>query len=276
MIPVFAAIFMVWLYVVRPSDWPKSRADLNNPRAIAWPLLIFSVQLVLVAFCLAVGRGIGGLMDFQPPLPIFFSVLLSLLGVSVARLLQPKDASYIFRMPGQELGIGAGILDIGVPAMPGQSDEAAYIEGVMMHLADLGPKRAPRELIEEIVTAVAQDGMARPVLSALSSSRGDTVVQVQMQAMLALRPDVAGAVTGLGLIGKSITRALSTWVPQIIEDTARDALALIERMPGIVDELPSASRLEAAANAIGTGGSAAEALRLLSQRLSDAHAARAA
>ncbi len=268
-VPAFAAIFMLWLYVVRPFDWPQTPEAWRTPRAIAWPLLVFSTQMVLVTFCIILGRGMAAVAGLHPPLPGLLPILISMLGVTTARLLQPPEANYAFRGPGQGLEIGSGILDVSVPPMPGQPVDAAFVEGVLMHLSDLGPRQAPREAIAEVVSSVEKAGMGAPVLKALAASRGDTVVQAQAQAMLALSPIIARGVTGEGLIGKSITRALSTWVPQVIEDTARDALALVEIMPSAAAEMPSATRLEAAAKAIAGGGpAAAEALRELSARVS--------
>lgn len=267
-VPLFASIFMLWLFVVRPNDWPQTAEAWRTPRAIAWPLLIFSAQFIVAGFCLVVGTGIGGILGFQMPLPLTFCILVSLLGVALARFLQPEDAAHIRRAPGHELGIGAGILDIGVPQMPGQPAEAAYIDSVMMHLSDFGQKRAPREDVAQMVMAVEKADMARPVLNALIASRSDILAQKQMQSMLALRPSVAKSVKGEGLVGKAVTHALSTWVPQVIEDTAKDAKALLKKFPAVAEELPSPVRLEAAAKSLGAQNpSAAEALRALSNSL---------
>lgn len=249
-VPVFAVIFMLWLYVIRPLDWPQTPEAWRNPRALAWPLLIFLIQIVLVTFCLTIGRGIAGITEFQPPFPLTLSILISLLGIATARLLQPVDAKYAFRGPGQELGIGAGVLDIGIPEMPGQPAEAAFVEGVLMHLADLGPGPAPREAIAEVVTAVEKSGMGAPVVKALADARGDTIIHAQAQAMLALSPGIARSIVGTGVISKSLTRAVSTHTPQIIEDTVQDALTLIDLMPDIAAELPDETQLNAAAKDI--------------------------
>jgi hypothetical protein len=274
-VPAFAAIFMLWLYVVRPFDWPQTVSGWLVPRAIAWPLLIFSVQMILVCFCIAVGRGMSELAGVHPPLPTILPILISMLGVSVARLLQPEGALYLFRGPGTELAIGSGILDIGVPPMPGQPADQAFVEGVLMHLADLGPQRATRDEIEAVILAVETSGMGEKVLKALANSRGDTVVQAQAQAALALRPMMARAVFGQGIIARSVNRALSTWVPQVIEETARDALALLDFMPSAVAELPNSARLTAAANSV-MGDSAVEALRELAARVAAREEASAA
>lgn len=266
-VPVFTIIFMVWLYVIRPDDWPKTREAWRSPRAIAWPLLILAVQFVLVTFCIIVGRAMGGVLDITPPFPLMLTVLISFLGIALARLLQPKGARYTLGAK-KSLSIGSGVLEIGVPAMPGQPAEDAYVEGVMMYLADFGSKKASRQEIAEIVSEIEKAGMARPVLAAFMASRNGGIAQTQAQSMLALRPSVAKKVSGEGVVGKTVTKALSTWVPQIIEDTARDAKTLLSKVPGIADELPSSGRLEAAADSIATGNpNAAEALRALSNSL---------
>jgi len=267
-VPLFAAIFMLWLNVVRPGDWPQSARAWRTPRALAWPMLIFYVQMLVVAFCLVMGRAMGGMIGFQPPLPLAFTLLVSLLAISTARLLERKGDRPVVHIPGDSLSIGAGILDIGVPEMPDQPPERAFTEGVLAMLADLGPRRAPRDKIAPILDQVVEAGMVRPVLEALNKMRGGLAPHAQAQAMLALRPDVARDVFGEGLIGKAVNRALSTWVPQVVEETANDARALLKELSGVSEELPSASRLQTAANAIETGSpAAAAALRALGDDL---------
>lgn len=267
-IPAFAVIFMLWLYVVRPQDWPQTPEAWRTPRALAWPLLILSGQMVLIGFCLVVGAGLGGILQFHAPLHLFLCLLISCLGVSVARLLQPEDARYLSHIPGEQLGIGAGILDIGVPMMDGQAGEMAYTQDIMMHLADFGQKPAPRAEIVALAAQVEKDNMARPVLSALIDSHQTMPSFTQLQSSLALRPQVAKSISGEGLVGKAFTHTLSSWVPSLIEDAAKDARALIRKVPKIAAEFPSPVRLEAAAKSVSAGNpSTAEALRALGASL---------
>jgi hypothetical protein len=84
--PIFVAIFMLWITVMRPSVWAKATAQ-GTPAALAVLLgSITLVQTLLVVLAFAIGRGMGGLvgnLSMQPWVP----VLISLLSVPAARIL---------------------------------------------------------------------------------------------------------------------------------------------------------------------------------------------
>ncbi|MFM2354837.1 MAG: hypothetical protein RLZZ528_573 [Pseudomonadota bacterium] len=85
-LPVFVAIFVLWMTLMRPSVWAKATAD-GTPLALAARLgLVALVQVLLVIVAFGVGRGLAGLvgvLEMQPWLP----VLISLLAVPVGRIL---------------------------------------------------------------------------------------------------------------------------------------------------------------------------------------------
>lgn len=85
-LPIFVAIFVLWMTLMRPSVWAKATAE-GTPTALAIHLggiTLMQVLLVIVAF--GVGRGLGvlaGTLPMQPWVP----VLISLLAVPVGRIL---------------------------------------------------------------------------------------------------------------------------------------------------------------------------------------------
>ena len=86
MIPVFTAIFVLWLLIMRPGMWPKSAADWQTPSQIGKLLLWAAFQAVLVGFCFGVGRGIGGTMGTLATVPPWVPPLMSLMAIPLARL----------------------------------------------------------------------------------------------------------------------------------------------------------------------------------------------
>ena len=59
----FTAIFVVWLMILRPEQWPASPEEwLTAPAWLAALAQVLS-QIVLVAILFGVGRGLGGLAD---------------------------------------------------------------------------------------------------------------------------------------------------------------------------------------------------------------------
>lgn len=86
-IPVFTAIFLLWLFILRPQQWPRQRADWARPEALIALLTQGMVQVLLVAVSFGIGRGIGGVMGALPPFPLMLPLAVSFLSIPLARLL---------------------------------------------------------------------------------------------------------------------------------------------------------------------------------------------
>lgn len=268
-LPLFAAFLTAWLFIVRPGDWPETRQDWGEPRALAWPMLIFAVQMVVVGFCLAVGRAIGGMYGLTLPLPLAVPVGLSVLGILVAAALRRRGAGGPFlRVPGGELGIGAGILDVARPAMRGRRDVQGFVEDLAEALDALGSGVAPGDVIERVAGLVADKGMSRETFDALEAAERLTLPQRQLLARLALSPQLISELLGQGRIARALEGALFAGEAALVADTARRARASLRRTPDLVDELPPAIRLRsAAAERGGESQDAAVALSLLANAI---------
>lgn len=86
MVYAFATIFTLWLITMRPGDWPRDLSAWARPEVPVRALGQVVVQVLLVALMFGIGRGIGGVMGFLPPLPVALPLGLSLLSIPVARL----------------------------------------------------------------------------------------------------------------------------------------------------------------------------------------------
>ena len=86
-IPVFAAIFMLWLFILRPLQWPRTLADWARPEALIALLTQGLMQVLLVAVSFGIGRGIGGVLDVVPPFPLMLPIAISFLSIPLARLI---------------------------------------------------------------------------------------------------------------------------------------------------------------------------------------------
>ncbi|MDH3264923.1 MAG: hypothetical protein OEM24_13115 [Paracoccaceae bacterium] len=268
-LPLFAAFLMAWLFIVRPGDWPETREDWRVPRAVAWPLLIFAVQMVVAGFCLAMGRAIGGMYALTLPLPLAVPVGLSVLGILIAAALKRRGTGApILRVPGGELGIGAGILDVARPAMPGRRDVQGFVEDVAEALDDLGEGPAAEEDIGRLAELVEEKGMTRETFEALQGAGELTLPQLQLCARLALSPPLMSELLGQGRIARALERALFAGEAALVGGTARLARDRLGEMPALADELPPAMRLRQAAEAREDAGrDAAVALALLANAL---------
>lgn len=84
-VPVFTLIFVLWLIVLRPHQWPRRPADWTAQVAVV-AVTQALVQVLLVAVCFGIGRGIGGVLEFLPPFPVMLPVAVSFLSIPLSRL----------------------------------------------------------------------------------------------------------------------------------------------------------------------------------------------
>ncbi|MES2913726.1 MAG: hypothetical protein V4753_01295 [Pseudomonadota bacterium] len=88
----FTGIFVVWLMVLRPEQWPTTPEEwLTAPAWLAALAQVLS-QIVLVAILFGVGRGLGGLADIgavniNPMLPLSISFV----SIPLCRMLWDAD-----------------------------------------------------------------------------------------------------------------------------------------------------------------------------------------
>lgn len=86
--PFFVAVFLIWLALMRPGLWPASGSGWTGR---TWAALAgwTALQVVLVIFCFAIGRGVGGVLGALPSLPLWLTLGLSTVSIPLARLFRP-------------------------------------------------------------------------------------------------------------------------------------------------------------------------------------------
>lgn len=87
LVPIFTAIFVLWLVILQPYEFPINRREWMSPDAWVAVSARVAVQLLLIVVLFGVGRGIGGILGamagFSPILPL----AISFLSIPVARLI---------------------------------------------------------------------------------------------------------------------------------------------------------------------------------------------
>lgn len=130
MVPLFWGIFLLSSVILHPAMWPVSRADLMRSDAAVALASLVATQALLVVVSFAFGRGIGGVLAVQPPLPTYLPAALSLMSVPLARwsgrplVVVPEtfDLDGAVRLV---LGSGEAELPAHLSALMGQSDPVA-------------------------------------------------------------------------------------------------------------------------------------------------------
>ena len=86
MVPVFTVIFLLWLFILRPHQWPRSAAGWQNAGVVTGAATQAVVQLLLVTVLFGIGRGIGGVLAIVPPFPVMLPIAVSFLSIPLSRL----------------------------------------------------------------------------------------------------------------------------------------------------------------------------------------------
>lgn len=86
-VPVFVAIFVLWLVILQPQEFPINKNEWKSLDAWVAVTARAIVQLLLVVILFGIGRGIGGVMGtmtgYSPILPI----AISFLSIPLARMI---------------------------------------------------------------------------------------------------------------------------------------------------------------------------------------------
>lgn len=86
MLPPFVSIFVFWLLLLRPHQWPQTGREWLAPQAWMSALTQVLTQILLVAVLFGIGRGIGGVAGHLPMVNPFLPLAVSFLAVPVSRL----------------------------------------------------------------------------------------------------------------------------------------------------------------------------------------------
>jgi len=86
MLPPFVSIFVFWLMLLRPHQWPQRNRDWLSLQILAGVATIVLTQVLLVAVLFGIGRGIGGVAGHLPMFHPFLPLGLSFLALPLSRL----------------------------------------------------------------------------------------------------------------------------------------------------------------------------------------------
>lgn len=99
-VPVFAAIFLLWTLILRPATWPQAAADWARPDLMIGLLAPSVVQVLVVTLCFGIGRGLGGVIGALPAFPVMLPVAVSFLSIPLCRLLwNPHNGAGLDNLP---------------------------------------------------------------------------------------------------------------------------------------------------------------------------------
>lgn len=86
-VALFTAIFVLWLIILQPYEFPINRAEWMTLDAWVAVSARAVVQLLFVVVLFGVGRGIGGILGAMTWFPAALPVAISFLSIPIARMI---------------------------------------------------------------------------------------------------------------------------------------------------------------------------------------------
>lgn len=236
-VPVFAAIFLLWSLILRPHQWPRHAADWLRPEA--WITLITqgTVQALLVAVLFGIGRGIGGVMAILPPFPLMLPIAISFLSIPLARMIwNPWKDRDIDRF------LDDAIARINVSPDTNGDVHLALARSLIAPLSDLGDDVSDTEVAKHLLamSSHAPDADIRKALlerqHAGDASRAQTIALILHATDGALIETVGGD-------GPTLALAVLPQDADMIALFARRLTAALNEDPDLWGQCPSVDHL---------------------------------
>lgn len=196
-VPVFVAIFLLWTLILRPATWPQTAADWARPDLLIGLLTQSVMQVLIVALCFGIGRGLGGVLGVQPAYPVMLPIAVSFLSIPLCRLLwNPHKAAEMDRFLDTAI---AGIKAAGAGIPPDRAETRARTDRLLAPLQAL-PATATEDDIARHLAALLTHAPAEDIARGLidAAARG-TASPAGLRALVLHTTDPAhsAAISGL-------------------------------------------------------------------------------
>ena len=240
-VPVFAAIFLLWLFILRPQQWPRQAADWLKPEALTALGAQAAVQLLLVTICFGVGRGIGGVLGALPPFPLMLPIAVSFLSIPLSRMIWDP-------WKGAELdaaldGALASLAEVTPEAVRSRTDLAARmveeLDGLGAGVSDATLASHLAAMATQVDAAALRVALMDPIYDGSASDIG-----WRAAVLHATDPAVQAQVAGTGY-PQAVFRELQA--EPLFSLYAERCLALVQAHPEAVTDCPDAADVMAEA-----------------------------
>ncbi|MGL4235342.1 hypothetical protein [Tabrizicola sp.] len=241
----FVAIFIVWLMVLRPEQWPVTPDEWLTGQAWLAALTQVLSQLLLVLVLFGIGRGLGGISGFDFAINPIVPLTISFLAIPTCRMLwdarEAADQGYFL-------------------------DEEAEEAHALLATADAGQAIVPVLNLPDNATDVQ-------VADALAKGLDSPNVELRLRALDAAltKPDRSHAALRRGLVlwasepevvapghvpnAMSLAHSIAGNNPDLLRLYVPRALALISAFPERAAGFPTLEQLRASAASLATSGS---------------------
>ena len=234
-VPVFVAIFVLWLIIMRPQQWPKTLAAWQRPEALVTLAALTATQALLVVVCFGVGRGIGGVTGFVLALPMLLPIGISLLSIPICRLIRdPAKGRQIDTL----LDDAIAAIETGRP-MPGPGEAAVQMATEMLKPLAALPASTPVAEVEAHLKALARHLDHQTLSAALRSAPGPQLRRALI--IHASHPAALVALADSGYPVQALTAASDD--PALLALLATRLTAALRQVPQLIGDYPTPDRV---------------------------------
>jgi hypothetical protein len=263
-VPVFVAIFMLWLFILRPHLWPRHLKDWGRTEALVALAAQGVMQILLVTLCFAIGRGLGGVLGALPPFPLLLPISVSFLSIPLSRLIwDPWQAVGLEGTPDKSLQPGGA-----APADQAQAASAnALARRLIEPLADL-PADIDLATLQSHLAALSGHANEARIRAALMDRAQAGLAMIAELKALVLHTTDARLIKGITENGPAEVLAVLPQDPELIALFADRLQVALQADAGLRPQLPKPGQLSLLAD--GLRETQAEAsLRRLIQTIRD-------
>jgi hypothetical protein len=244
MVAPFVAIFVVWLMVLRPEQWPATADEWLTWPGMGAALSQVLSQILLVSILLAVGRGVGAVAGFLPMVDPIFPLAVSFLAIPLCRILWDADEA-------ADLGI---FLDEEAEAAhaPRAAADAAKAIVPLLNLPDAAPDAQVQPMVAKVMDVARPDLRLSALAAALAQP--DRSHDALRRALILWASEPERVAPGLVPQGMATAFGIAQRNADLLRLYVPRALALVAAFPARAGDFPTPQRLaEVAAAEPGTG-----------------------
>lgn len=239
MVASFTAIFVVWLMVLRPEQWPSSPDEWLTGGAWLAALTQVLSQVALIAILFGIGRGIGALAGFVPIVNPVLPLSISFLAIPLCRMLwdarEAADLGYFLDEEAEAAHAPRVAAEAGAAIVP------------LLNLPDNAPHAQTAEAVARVLSVPTAELRLKALVAALSSPARSHAALRQALILWASEPEVVAP----GRVPNAMAAAFSFAepMPDLLRLYLPRALALITAFPQHAPGFPAPARLRQVAAA---------------------------
>lgn len=237
-VPIFAVIFLLWLIILRPQQWPHRAADWARPQVLMTLITQAAVQTLLVAILFGIGRGIGGVLATLPPFPLMLPLAISFLSVPLARLIwdpwKDRDMDRFLDEAIERVNNG--------PTGANGDTELALAHRLIASLADLEDDTTDTTVAQHLL-AMSSHAADADIRKALLQRQHSGQASHAETIALILHATDGPLIKSVGGDGPNLTLAVLPHDPELMALFARRLTAALTEDPDLWGQCPSVDHL---------------------------------